>query len=115
MATIIAQAQVADDFAYLARTPANAALKALEKAGLKAEDIDLWEINEAFASVTRTRSGCSASTKDGSTSTAVRSRSVTRSGPPARASWGRSSTSSAAEGEEWVARRSARVEARVTR
>ena len=52
MATIIAQAQVADDFAYLARTPANAALKALEKAGLKAEDIDLWEINEAFASVT---------------------------------------------------------------
>ena len=26
--------------------------KALEKVGLKAEDIDLWEINEAFASVT---------------------------------------------------------------
>ena len=26
-------------------------LKALEKAGLKPEDIDLWEINEAFASV----------------------------------------------------------------
>jgi acetyl-CoA C-acetyltransferase len=51
MATIVAQAQVADDFPYLARTPANAALKALEKAGLTAEDIDLWEINEAFASV----------------------------------------------------------------
>ena len=50
--TIVAQAQVADDFAYLARTPANAAKKALEKAGLTAEDIDLWEINEAFASVT---------------------------------------------------------------
>lgn len=48
---IVAQAAVADDFAYLARTPANAALKALEKAGLTAEDIDLWEINEAFASV----------------------------------------------------------------
>jgi acetyl-CoA C-acetyltransferase len=29
-----------------------AARKALEKAGLKADDIDLWEINEAFASVT---------------------------------------------------------------
>ena len=43
--------QVADDFPYLARTPANAAKKALEKAGLEAEDIDLWEINEAFASV----------------------------------------------------------------
>jgi acetyl-CoA C-acetyltransferase len=52
LATIISQAQVADDFAYLARTPAKAAEKALAKAGLKAEDIDLWEINEAFASVT---------------------------------------------------------------
>jgi acetyl-CoA C-acetyltransferase len=51
LATIIAQAQVADEFAYLARTPANAARKALEKAGLSAEDIDLWEINEAFAAV----------------------------------------------------------------
>jgi acetyl-CoA C-acetyltransferase len=52
LATIIAQAAVADDFAYLARTPANAAKKALEKAGLQPDDIDLWEINEAFASVT---------------------------------------------------------------
>ena len=52
LATIIAQAQVADDFAYLARTPAKAAQKALELAGLSTDDIDLWEINEAFASVT---------------------------------------------------------------
>jgi acetyl-CoA C-acetyltransferase len=52
LGTIIAQAAVADDFAYLARTPANAAKKALEKAGLQPGDIDLWEINEAFASVT---------------------------------------------------------------
>jgi acetyl-CoA C-acetyltransferase len=52
LATIVAQAQVADDFAYLARTPAKAAEKALAKAGLSIEDIDLWEINEAFASVT---------------------------------------------------------------
>jgi acetyl-CoA C-acetyltransferase len=51
LATIIAQAAVADEFAYLARTPANAALKALDKAGLQPSDIDLWEINEAFASV----------------------------------------------------------------
>ena len=49
---MLAQAQVADDFAYLARTPANAALKALDKLGLTPEDVDLWEINEAFASVT---------------------------------------------------------------
>ncbi|MDE3131946.1 MAG: acetyl-CoA C-acetyltransferase [Acidobacteriota bacterium] len=52
LATVIAQAQVADDFAYLARTPANAALKALAKLDLTVEDVDLWEINEAFASVT---------------------------------------------------------------
>ncbi|MBV9817976.1 MAG: acetyl-CoA C-acetyltransferase [Solirubrobacterales bacterium] len=52
LATIVAQAAVADDFAYLARTPGNAAFKALEKAGLQVSDIDLWEINEAFASVT---------------------------------------------------------------
>jgi acetyl-CoA C-acetyltransferase len=52
LATIIAQAQVADDFAYLARTPAKAAQKALDKVGLTADEIDLWEINEAFASVT---------------------------------------------------------------
>ena len=52
LARIVAHAQVADDFAYLARTPANASKNALEKAGLKVDDIDLWEINEAFASVT---------------------------------------------------------------
>jgi acetyl-CoA C-acetyltransferase len=52
LARIVAHAQVADDFAYLARTPANAARNALDKAGLKVDDIDLWEINEAFASVT---------------------------------------------------------------
>ena len=52
LATVIAQAQVADEYAYLARTPANAALKALEKIGLTPEEVDLWEINEAFASVT---------------------------------------------------------------
>jgi acetyl-CoA C-acetyltransferase len=52
MATIVAHAQVADDFAYLARTPGKAAKKALDKAGLEAKDIDVWEINEAFASVT---------------------------------------------------------------
>jgi acetyl-CoA C-acetyltransferase len=52
LAEIIAQAAVADDFPYLARTPGAAAKKALEKAGLSADDVDLWEINEAFASVT---------------------------------------------------------------
>jgi acetyl-CoA C-acetyltransferase len=52
LATIIAQGAIADDFAYLARTPAKAAQQALAKIGKTADDIDLWEINEAFASVT---------------------------------------------------------------
>ncbi len=51
LATVVTQAQVADDFPYLARTPANATRLALEKAGLSVDDIDLFEINEAFASV----------------------------------------------------------------
>jgi len=52
LATVVAQGQVADDFPYLARTPAKAAEQALARAGLAPDDIDLWEINEAFASVT---------------------------------------------------------------
>jgi acetyl-CoA C-acetyltransferase len=52
LAEIVAHAQSANDFAYLATTPASAAKKALEKAGLQPGDIDVWEINEAFASVT---------------------------------------------------------------
>ncbi|WP_205699217.1 acetyl-CoA C-acetyltransferase [Conexibacter sp. SYSU D00693] len=52
LAEIVAHAQTANDFPYLATTPASSAQKALEKAGLQPGDIDLWEINEAFASVT---------------------------------------------------------------
>jgi acetyl-CoA C-acetyltransferase len=52
LAEIVAHAQTANDFAYLATTPASAAKAALQKAGVQAGDIDLWEINEAFASVT---------------------------------------------------------------
>jgi len=51
LATIVGQAAVADDFPYLARTPANATRKALDRAGLSVDDVDLFEINEAFASV----------------------------------------------------------------
>ena len=51
LATILAQGYVADDFAYLARTPAGAGRQALEKAGKGIEDVKRVEINEAFASV----------------------------------------------------------------
>jgi acetyl-CoA C-acetyltransferase len=52
LATILSQAAVADDFPYLAKTPALAAKAALDKIGKTPADVDLWEINEAFASVT---------------------------------------------------------------
>jgi acetyl-CoA C-acetyltransferase len=51
LARILSYGTVADDFPYLARTPAKAAQLALEKIGKTPEDVDLWEINEAFASV----------------------------------------------------------------
>ncbi|MGI8421597.1 MAG: acetyl-CoA C-acetyltransferase [Gaiellaceae bacterium] len=51
LAMILAQAYVADDFAYLARTPARAGQLALEKAGKKIGDVKRVEINEAFSSV----------------------------------------------------------------
>jgi acetyl-CoA C-acetyltransferase len=47
----LAQGYVADDFAYLARTPAKAAAIALERAGKSIDDVERVEINEAFASV----------------------------------------------------------------
>jgi acetyl-CoA C-acetyltransferase len=51
LATIVSQAYVADEFAYLARTPAKAGRAALEKAGKAIEDVERVELNEAFASV----------------------------------------------------------------
>src|SRR4249919_2197500 len=51
LARILSYGTVADVFPYLAKTPANAATQALEKIGKSPADVDLWEINEAFASV----------------------------------------------------------------
>jgi acetyl-CoA C-acetyltransferase len=51
LATIVSTAYVADDFAYLARTPALAGKQALEKAGKRIEDVERVELNEAFSSV----------------------------------------------------------------
>jgi acetyl-CoA C-acetyltransferase len=51
LATIVAQAYVADEFAYLARTPAKAGIKALDKAGKEIGDVERVELNEAFSSV----------------------------------------------------------------
>jgi len=51
LATIVSQGYVADEFAYLARTPAGAGNVALEKAGKTIGDVKRVEVNEAFCSV----------------------------------------------------------------
>ena len=53
LATILAQGYVADDFAYLARTPARAGEQALSRAGKTIGDVKRVEINEAFSSVAK--------------------------------------------------------------
>ncbi|HZT54034.1 MAG TPA: acetyl-CoA C-acetyltransferase [Gaiellaceae bacterium] len=51
LATVVSQGYVADEFAWLARTPANAGRQALEKAGKSIDDVERIEVNEAFCSV----------------------------------------------------------------
>lgn len=51
LGTIVAHAKVAEGPPDLLTVPGNAGKKALEKAGWRAEDLDLVEINEAFAGV----------------------------------------------------------------
>ncbi|OWY20322.1 acetyl-CoA acetyltransferase [Sphingobacteriales bacterium UPWRP_1] len=48
-ARIVAAAVLADEPTIMLQGPAPAARKALAKAGMNATDIDLWEMNEAFA------------------------------------------------------------------
>lgn len=51
LARIVAYAQHAQDPQWFTTAPAEAIQKVLAKAGLKVEDIDIWEVNEAFAVV----------------------------------------------------------------
>ncbi len=50
-ARIVATANIGDDPTLMLNAPVPAAKKVLAKAGLTKDDIDLWEINEAFAVV----------------------------------------------------------------
>ena len=52
LAKIVAHATFAQDPKWFTTAPIGAMQKACEKAGLSTEQIDLWEINEAFAVVT---------------------------------------------------------------
>jgi len=79
MARIVASGVAGVDPAYFGIAPVAATQKALKRAGLKIDDIDLFEINEAFASQALTTCASSAWMGIASTSTAAPSRSGTRS------------------------------------
>jgi len=51
LATILGHAQVGAEAPYIATTPGLAIQKLLQKTGVKLEEIDLFEVNEAFAAV----------------------------------------------------------------
>jgi acetyl-CoA C-acetyltransferase len=51
LARIVAHSTIAQKPEWFTTAPAGAVRQVLERAGLKAADIDLWEINEAFAVV----------------------------------------------------------------
>jgi acetyl-CoA C-acetyltransferase len=53
LATILSQGYVADDYAYLARTPARASERALAAAAKTIDAVKRVEINEAFSSVAK--------------------------------------------------------------
>ncbi len=50
-ARVVAMAEIGDDPTLMLNAPVPAAKKVLAKAGLTKDDIDVWEINEAFAVV----------------------------------------------------------------
>jgi acetyl-CoA C-acetyltransferase len=50
-ARVVATANMGDDPTLMLNAPVPAARKVLARAGLSADDIDLWEVNEAFAVV----------------------------------------------------------------
>lgn len=54
LATILGHAQVGADAPYIATTPGLAIQKLLQKTGYTVDQIDLFEVNEAFAAVTLT-------------------------------------------------------------
>ena len=54
LATILGHAQVGAEAPYIATTPGLAILKLLKKTGVALDEIDLFEVNEAFAAVTLT-------------------------------------------------------------
>jgi acetyl-CoA C-acetyltransferase len=51
LARLVAQASVAQEPEWFTTAPVKVTKRVLERAGMTADDIDLWEVNEAFAAV----------------------------------------------------------------
>jgi len=75
---------VGDDPIYMLTGVIPATARVLDRAGLRVRDIDVFEVNEAFASVVLAWQRETGATSTRSTSTAARSRSAIRSAPAAR-------------------------------
>ena len=115
LAEIGASGQVAGPDSTLQMQPANAIAKACAKEGIAPADLDLVEINEAFAAVGIVSARELGSTRTRSTSTAAPSRSATRSACPAPGSRCTSRWSSSAAAAAPVRPRCAAAAARATR
>ena len=84
-ARIVATANIGDCPTLMLNAPVPAARKVLEKAGLTVDDIDLFEINEAFAVVAeKFIRDLEARPRQGQRQRRRHARSATRSAPPAR-------------------------------
>ncbi|GIU88206.1 MAG: hypothetical protein KatS3mg009_2721 [Acidimicrobiia bacterium] len=79
LARIVSSGVSALDPEIMGLGPIEASRQAMKRAGLTVDDIDLFEINEAFAAQVIPSAKHSASRTRSSTCTAARSRSVTRS------------------------------------
>ena len=83
LASVVAYGTVAGPDTSLHSQPSRAIADACRRAGVAPADLDLVEINEAFAAVALARPRSWSWTRASSTSTAARSPSATRSGPAA--------------------------------
>ena len=100
IARIVGHARPCAGAEWFTTAPVGAIQKVLKKAGWHVKDVDLWEVNEAFAAVTMAAMNEFSCRTRSSTCTAARSRSATRSAPAARASSSRCSARCKSSGKK---------------
>jgi acetyl-CoA C-acetyltransferase len=87
LARIVGHSTFAHDPSWFTTAPVFAFQKLLKKVGWQTEDVDLWEINEAFAAVTMASMRDLKLPPTRSTSMAVPARLAIRSVPRVRGFW----------------------------